>query len=218
MKTFFTIVAVLVASAYAAPEAEADPHHTYGGRVRPYGYGGYHGRPAHGYGYGRPHYLGKREAEPTADPEADPHHGYYGYPSYGHGSYGSYGFRPPHYLGKREAEPTADADPGHGYASYGRPQVYGGYHGYPSYGYGSYGSYGPRPHHYLGKREAEPISDPSYGYTSSYGYRGHPVRPSYGYSGYYVPSSYGSGSYGYGPRHYVGTRKAETAENVDETF
>ncbi|CAB4063042.1 unnamed protein product [Lepeophtheirus salmonis] len=144
MKTFFTIVAVLVASVYAAPEAEADPHRVYG---------------AHGYGYGRPHYLGKRDAEPTADPEADPHHGYYGYPSYGYPSYG-----------------------------------------YSSYGHGSYGSYGFRPHHFLGKREAEPTADPGHGYASSYGYGGHYGRPSYGYG---RPSyGYGRPSYGHGRPYY----------------
>merc|ERR1739847_231854 len=98
-------------SAEAEPkaEAEADPAllystcgygypSVYSGLHHPYVYGSYY-RPYAGY-----HYLGKRsaEAEPTADPEADPYLLYgYGYPhAYGYAglhhpyAYSAYHYRP----------------------------------------------------------------------------------------------------------------------------
>merc|ERR1712088_1278724 len=164
-------------AASAAPEA--DPAIVYSGL----GYGGLYGGLYGGYGglygygthrltYGLPaytapvvtsgvtHYIGKREAEPKAEAEADPAvfysglgygHGLYGY---GHSGYGlgyrsAYGLahtgyvRPyagytyGHYIGKRsaDAEPAADADADAYYGYYGR-----GY-GYGHYGYGGYRGY-----------------------------------------------------------------------------
>lgn len=92
------------------------------------------------------HYIGKREAEPTAD--ADPqllYSGLYGYPAVS--TYATYHYTYPYrYLGKRSAEAEPKADPqyyglGYGYAGYrgyGGYAGYGGY-GYPYYGYGYYG-------------------------------------------------------------------------------
>ena len=66
-----------------------------------------------------------------AEPEADPHYGYYGYPYYHQLSWP--GVRAPGFSstcwgcrGKRSADP--EPEPHLGY--------YGGYYGYPYYGYG----------------------------------------------------------------------------------
>merc|ERR1712080_261605 len=124
------VVLALFGAAYTEPGYHGHHGGHYGGHHGGY-HGGYYG---HGYGYGYGLWgRKKREAEPTAEAEADPYlvygHGYghgYGYLGgyYGHGL-GYYG----HGLGyyghwgrkKREAEPTAEAeaDPylvyGHGY-------------------------------------------------------------------------------------------------------
>merc|ERR1712080_106666 len=75
------------------------------------GYAGHHLGYAGHLGYGLPHHLGKREADPEADAAA-----YYGY-GYGHLGYAGYGYG--HHLGYR------------GYLGY------AGLHGYGhGYGYG----------------------------------------------------------------------------------
>merc|ERR1712152_99247 len=109
------------------------------------------------YGHPLTHYYGKREAEPTADADADAkadpwlaYSGYAGYPyTYGHLPYythpvvksfaGKTIVSPIHYYGKRsaDAEPAADADAeADPWLAYG----YGGYgHGlYRPYGYRAY--------------------------------------------------------------------------------
>merc|ERR1712080_364355 len=153
MKSFAFVL--LIAAAVAEPEAKADPEagYLYGGYggyglgyvgyARGYGLGGYYGGYGgyglglgyRSYGYGLRHF-GKRsaDAEPAAEPEAEPGYLYGGYGGYGLGYGGYYG---------------------RGYGGYGLGL------GYRSYGYGhglrSYGYAG----HYLGKRsaDAEPEAD-----------------------------------------------------------
>jgi len=159
-------VAAMVA-AEAEPEAEADASVFYGGygyAAAPYalgyagynGYGAYNGYTgygyagygysplAYGYGYGRGyygagHFIGKREAEAEAAPEADAHvalaYNYapysYAYAPYAYAPYyyaphaSSYqqvstpfSFQSVHQLHKREAEAEADASVAYAYAPY----------------------------------------------------------------------------------------------------
>merc|ERR1712117_164030 len=148
----FIIAAVLIASVFAEPEAEADPNAWYAS----YGYAGF---PYYGYGSGLPyaagyngyalgaaHLIGKRSAD--ADAEAKPwlayaNYGYAGYPyayarayGYPYGAYGlgynGYALGGAHFIGKRSAD--AEAKPEAWYGAYGY-----GYSGYPySYGYAGY--------------------------------------------------------------------------------
>merc|ERR1719312_2059550 len=135
------VFACLAVAAFAEPEAkpEADAALLYAGAYGyPYAYGAYpYGFRSYAYGaypytYGA-HYIGKREAEAEAKPEADAallYAGAYGYPytygayPYGYRSY-AYGAYPyaygAYYIGKREAEakPEADADAALLYGAYG---------------------------------------------------------------------------------------------------
>merc|ERR1712080_204849 len=191
MKSFAFVL--LIAAAVAEPEAKADPEAGYlyggyggyglgyGGYARGYGLGGYYGGYGgyglglgyRSYGYGLRHF-GKRsaDAEPAAEPEAEP-----GYP---YGGYGGYGLGYGGYYGR-------------GYGGYGLGL------GYRSYGYGhglrSYGYAG----HYLGKRaaDAEPEADAGYLYGGyGLGYGGYGYGRGYGYGlGYARGYGYGLGGY-----------------------
>merc|ERR1712113_922516 len=109
-----------------------------------------------------PHvYLGKREAQAEAEPEADAYYGYYARPygPYGYG-YRSYGY-PYRYYGKRSADAEPEAD-----ALYG---VYGyGYRAYNPYAYGAYRPYAYTTRWGLGKRsaDAEAEADPALVYNA----------------------------------------------------
>merc|ERR1712135_43450 len=112
---FFIIAAVLIASVFAEPEAEADPNAWYAS----YGYAGF---PYYGYGSGLA-YAGA--------------YGYAGYP-YAAG-YNGYALGAAHLIGKRSADADAEAKPWLAYANYGYagyPYAYAGAYGYP---YGAYG-------------------------------------------------------------------------------
>merc|ERR1712027_210392 len=125
----FIIAAVLVASVFAEPEAEADPNAWYAS----YGYAGF---PYYGYGSGLA-YAG------AYAPYTYGAYGYAGYPyayagayGYPYGAYGlgynGYALGGAHFIGKRSAD--AEAKPEAWYGAYGY-----GYSGYPySYGYAGY--------------------------------------------------------------------------------
>ena len=164
------LVALAYAEPEAAPEAEAEAspeswyYGYYGHPYRYYGWGGYY-RGYYGYPY---RYWWKREAEDqqsgpapsaAANPEAEAspeswYYGYYGHPYryYGYGGYygGYYGY-PYRYWWKRSAE---DVDP--------RAPLTSELQG-------------------VQKREAEAEASPESWY---YGYYGHPYRY-YGWGGYY---------------------------------
>merc|ERR1711997_1391929 len=112
---FFIIAAVLVASVFAEPEAEADPNAWYAS----YGYAGF---PYYGYGSGLAY----------AGAYAPYTYGAYGYAGYPYAAgYNGYALGA-HYIGKRSAD--AEAKPEAWYGAYGY-----GYSGYPySYGYSGY--------------------------------------------------------------------------------
>merc|ERR1712045_392648 len=159
---FFIIAAVLIASVFAEPEAEADPNAWYasygysGFPYAGYGYGGlaYAGLGYNGYALGA-HYIGKRSAD--SDAEAKPWLAYanYGYAGYPYAAYaGAYGAYPyayglgyngyalggAHLIGKRSAEAEAKPEAWYGAYGYGAyPYSYG--YGYP-YAYGGYYGYG----------------------------------------------------------------------------
>merc|ERR1712152_67829 len=142
----FLVVLALVAAAYAAPEAEADPA---------YFYGNYYGYPSYNSGYG----YWKREAgaepEAKADASADPAYWYgnYGwgspyYNSYAYNNWGwnrAYAYPAYNYYNRfwkrsADAQPEADADAnpeaywyGNAYGFYGNRWGYSGY--YRPYGY-----------------------------------------------------------------------------------
>merc|ERR1712223_166417 len=170
---FFILAALLVASVFAEPEAEADPNALYAS----YGYSGF---PYYGYGAGLA-YAG-----------AYAPYTYAGYP-YAYG-YNGYALGATHLIGKRSADAEAEAKPGAWYGAYGYP--YAGAYGYPYAGAYSYGAY-PYAYgaHFIGKRSADAEAKPEawygaygYGYAPySYGYAGYP----YGYAGY--PYAYGYG-------------------------
>ncbi|CAB4063040.1 unnamed protein product [Lepeophtheirus salmonis] len=130
MKTFFSVLAFFVVSAFASPDAKADAE----ADPEPYyGYGGL-------YGYGRPYaaaYTNSYFYTPRPVGYGGHSHGYGGRSlAYGGHSLGYGG----HFLGKRDAEasPEAEADPGYGYYSSHRAyggHLRGGYHGRP-YGLG----------------------------------------------------------------------------------
>merc|ERR1712244_49882 len=133
---FFIIAAVLIASVFAEPEAEADPNAWYAS----YGYAGF---PYYGYGSGLA-YAG------AYAPYTYGAYGYAGYPyayagayGYPYGAYGlgynGYALGGAHFIGKISAEAEAKPEAwygayGYGYAGY--PYSYG-YSGYP-YGYAGY--------------------------------------------------------------------------------
>merc|ERR1712141_87771 len=117
----FIIAAVLIASVFAEPEAEADPNAWYAS----YGYSGF---PYAGCGYGGLAYAGAY-APYT-----------YGYAGLGYAGLGYNGYAlGAHYIGKRSADSDDEAKPEAWYGAYGYgayPYAYGGY-GYP-YAYGGY--------------------------------------------------------------------------------
>merc|ERR1712223_424044 len=170
---FFILAALLVASVFAEPEAEADPNAWYAS----YGYSGF---PYYGYGAGLA-YAG-----------AYAPYAYAGYP-YAYG-YNGYALGATHLIGKRSADAEAEAKPESWYGAYG--YGYAGAYGYPYAGAYSYGAY-PYAYgaHFIGKRSADAEAKPEawygaygYGYAPySYGYAGYP----YGYAGY--PYAYGYG-------------------------
>merc|ERR1712027_191948 len=112
----FIIAAVLVASVFAEPEAEADPNAWYAS----YGYAGF---PYYGYGSGLAY----------AGAYAPYTYGAYGYAGYPYAAgYNGYALGAAHLIGKRSAD--AEAKPEAWYGAYGY-----GYSGYPySYGYAGY--------------------------------------------------------------------------------
>merc|ERR1712227_50981 len=123
----FIIAAVLIASVFAEPEAEADPNAWYAS----YGYAGF---PYYGYGAGLAY----------AGAYAPYTYGAYGYAGFPY-AYNGYALGT-HLIGKRSADADAEAKPWLAYANYGYagyPYAYGyagypyGYAGYPyAYGYG----------------------------------------------------------------------------------
>merc|ERR1712018_157649 len=97
----FIIAAVLIASVFAEPEAEADPNAWYAS----YGYAGF---PYAGYGYGGLAYAGAY-APYT-----------YGYAGLGYAGLGYNGYAlGAHYIGKRSADSDAEAKPWLAYSNYG---------------------------------------------------------------------------------------------------
>jgi len=158
------------------------------------------------YGHPLTHYYGKREAEPTADADADAkadpwlaYSGYTGYPyTYGHLPYYT------HPVVTKKVVKAADGEEKTVVPTYALP--YGGLYNY-GYGYSGYPvvkTVGAKtivsPLHYYGKRsaDAEPAADAdaeadpwlAYGYG---GY-GHGLYRPYGYRAYYG----GHLGYGYG--------------------
>merc|ERR1711976_392451 len=146
------VLCAVIASAYAAAEADADAYYGY----YPALYNAYPNWPGVSTPFGSSTCFGcrgKRSADAEAD--ADAYYGYYpgfyryGYPyAYGPGIAGhpgaatSFVARSPQGIGKRSADAEADAD-----AYYGYPYAYGYGYGYPYhrgyYGYarGYYGYY-----------------------------------------------------------------------------
>merc|ERR1712027_132146 len=117
----FIIAAVLVASVFAEPEAEADPNAWYAS----YGYAGF---PYYGYGSGLAY----------AGAYAPYTYGAYGYPygAYGLG-YNGYALGGAHFIGKRSADAEAKPEAWYGAYGYGYSGYPYGYAGYPyAYGYG----------------------------------------------------------------------------------
>jgi len=197
-------------------EAEAEP--TYG--LRPaysFGYNVDQSHPGHAHAYQsvhqsggyaayyRPHYVHKREAEPSYHYRGNgvAHHpdggsSYvapttYGASAYrgryvygGYPSYATHGYRR-HHLGKRdaEAEPTYGLGPAYSFG-YNVDQSHPGHaRSYQSvHQSGGYAAY-YRPH-YIHKREAEP---------SYYNYRGVAARHPYRATSYVSPTTYGASAY-----------------------
>merc|ERR1712110_423955 len=159
------------------------------------------------YGHPLTHYYGKREAEPTADADADAkadpwlaYSGYTGYPySYGH---------LPYYTHPVVTKKVVKAADGEEKTVVPLTLPYGGLYNY-GYGYTGYpvvktvaGKTIVSPLHYYGKRsaEAEPTADAdaeadpylTYGY---HGY-GHGLYRPYGYRSYWGGYPYGGYRYG----------------------
>merc|ERR1719476_545587 len=213
IRTLLIASLATLAAAEAEPKADADPYLVYGGYPYTHGltYGAYNPYYPINYGYyGHPltHYYGKREAEPTADADADAkadpwlaYSGYAGYPySYGHLPY--YG----HPVVTKKVVKAAD---GEEKAVVPLTLPYGGLYNY-GYGYTGYpvvksvaGKTIVSPIHsglhYYGKRsaDAEPeaaaAADPwlTYGYS---GY-GHGLYRPYGYRAHYGGYLGGYGGY-----------------------
>merc|ERR1712203_1239658 len=172
---FFIIAAVLVASVFAEPEAEADPNAWYAS----YGYAGF---PYYGYGSGLAY----------AGAYAPYTYGAYGYAGYPYAAgYNGYALGAAHLIGKRSADADAEAKPWLAYANYGYagyPYAYAGAYSYPYATYGlGYNGYALGAH-YIGKRSAEAKPESWYGY----GYA------PYSYSHAYAPYAYGAYNLGYG--------------------
>ena len=145
------------------------------------------------YGHPLTHYYGKREAEPTADADADAkadpwlaYSGYAGYPySYGHLPYYT------HPVVTKKVVKAADGEEEKAVVPLTLP--YGGLYNY-GYGYPVVKAVAgktviPTVHHnwgYYGKRSAD--AEPGYGYYGHHGYGG------YGHHGY--GHGYGYGYYG----------------------
>merc|ERR1719497_140867 len=247
IRTLLIASLATLAAAEAEPKADADPYLVYGGYPYTHGltYGAYNPYytlpvvkaaeaevktadaeekktvvPLHypGY-YGHPltHYYGKREAEPTADADADAkadpwlaYSGYAGYPySYGH---------LPYYTHPVVTKKVVKAADGEEKAVVPLTLPYGGLYNY-GYGYTGYpvvksvaGKTIVSPIHsglhYYGKRSAdaepEAAADPwlTYGYSGyghglyrPYGYRAHYGGYLGGYGGY---RTYGYSGYGHG--------------------
>merc|ERR1711963_890646 len=210
----FIIAAVLIASVFAEPEAEADPNAWYASYVL--------------------HQIGKIISPnaippPTLvnlkgnflvsacwSPSISTYHlktyGYAGFPYYGAYApytYGAYGYAGypyayngyalgTHLIGKRSADADAEAKPWLAYANYGYagyPYAYAGAYGYPYGAYGlGYNGYALGAH-YIGKGSADAEAKPEAWYGAyGYGYAGYPY--SYGYAGY--PYGYAGYPYAYG--------------------
>merc|ERR1712126_238014 len=176
----FIIAAVLIASVFSEPEAEADPNAWYAS----YGYAGF---PYYGYGSGLAY----------AGAYAPYTYGAYGYAGYPYAAgYNGYALGAAHLIGKRSADADADAKPWLAYANYGYagyPYAYAGAYGYPYGAYGlGYNGYALGGAHFIGKRSADAEAKPEAWYGAyGYGYSGYP----YGYSGY--PYGYGYAGYPY---------------------
>merc|ERR1711923_626235 len=134
----FLVVLALVAAAYAAPEAEADPA---------YFYGNYYGYPSYYSGYGYRSY-------------ASPYWGGY----YNRG----YGYWKRDADSQPEAEAEAKADPTYWYGNYwgAQPAYYGGYRSYTSPYWGGYYNrgygYWKRDADSKPEAKAEAKADPAY--------------------------------------------------------
>merc|ERR1711945_2407 len=124
---FFILAALLVASVFAEPEAEADPNAWYAS----YGYSGF---PYYGYGAG----LAYAGAYAPYTYAGYPYAGAYGYPYAGAYSYGAYPYAyGAHFVGKRSADAEAKPEAWYGAYGYGYAPYSYGYAGYP-YGYAGY--------------------------------------------------------------------------------
>merc|ERR1712045_530475 len=161
----FLVVLALVAAAYAAPEAEADPAYFYGNYYgypsyySGYGYSGY-ASPYWGGYYNRGYGYWKRDAEAKPEANADPA---YWYGNYGWGSpylynwgwnrayaYPAYNYYNRFWKRDAEAKPEAEADPeaywyGNAYGAWGNRWGYAGWYNRPygyNWGYSGYRRYG----------------------------------------------------------------------------
>merc|ERR1711992_124155 len=164
----FIVLACVILSAMAEPEAEADPQlvRHWNGAVTP---------------LDTPSVQIARAAHLTAKANA---YAYRPYSFYNYGAYPAYSAYHGLFRGKREAEAEAEAEPQ--YSTYGN--YYGaGYPAYAAYPY-SYPTYGGR---YLHKREAEAEAEPQYysglTYGNYYG-AGYPTYATYG--AYRYPATY----------------------------
>merc|ERR1712002_261524 len=167
----FVLVCVAIAAVSAEPDAKADPYTFYNGLHFPSTYSSVV-RPSFGLTYPTfntytsgvynpfVHSIGKREAEPAADADADAalyrsvyspttytfpgYTGYTAYTGYSGLNYPTYSpytpgvYRPfVHSIGKREAEPAADADAALYHSVYSPTTYtfpgYTGYNGYTGY-------------------------------------------------------------------------------------
>merc|ERR1712064_52471 len=149
---FFILAALLVASVFAEPEAEADPNAwyasygysgfpyyvfgaglAYAGAYAPYTYAGYpYAYGYNGYALGATHLIGKRSADAEAEAKPEAWYGAYGYGYAGYPyAYGA------HFIGKRSADAEAKPEAWYGAYGYGYAPYSYGYAGYP-YGYAGY--------------------------------------------------------------------------------
>merc|ERR1712062_106700 len=188
----FIVLACVILSAMAEPEAEADPQlvRYWNGAVTP---------------LDTPSVQIARAAHLTAKANA---YAYRPYSFYNYGAYPAYSAYHGLFRGKREAEAEADAEPqyysgltygnyyGAGYPTY---AAYGAYHYPATYAYGaypySYPTYGGR---YLHKREAEAEAEPQYYSGLTYGnYYGAGYSTYAAYGAYRYPATYAYGAYPY---------------------
>merc|ERR1712137_1087803 len=193
MKLF--VLACVVLSAMAEPEAEADPQlvRHWNGAVTP---------------LDTPSVQIARAAHLTAKANAYAYRPYSAFYNYGAYPYGAYPYGAGLFRGKREAE--AEAEPqyysGLNYGNYygaGYPYTYGAYGAYGAYRYPTATSYGAYPTYgglFRGKRDAEADAEPQYYgnyYGNYYGARAYGAYGAYGAYRYPAAYSYGASAYRY---------------------